>query len=63
MNNIKEEEVYFSSDTGIAVTKTSIYTDLNKTKNFIEQWIKSVESAVQKSNRTMSDIEKSLPKD
>ena len=63
MNSIKEEEVYFSNDTGIAVTKTSMYIDINKTKNFMEKWIKSVESAVQKINRTMSDIEKSLPKD
>ena len=66
MNNIKEDlkkkEVGSSSETGIVVTKTSMHIDLNKTKNFMEKWIKSMESVVQEVNRTMSDIEKSLPK-
>ena len=67
MNNIKEDlkkkEASSSSETGIVVTKTSMHIDLNKTKNFMEKWIKSMESVVQEVNRTMSDIEKSLPKD
>jgi len=67
LNNIKEdlkkEEVDSSSETGIVVTETSMHIDLNKTKNFMEKWIKSMESVVQEINRTMSDIEKSLPKD
>ena len=67
MDNIKEDlkkkEVSSSSETGIVVTKTSMHIDLNKTKNFMEKWIKSMESVVQEVDRTMSDIEKSLPKD
>ena len=66
MNNIKEDlkkkEVGSSSETGIVVTKTSMHIDLNRTKNFIEKWIKSMESVIQEVDRTMSDIEKSLPK-
>ena len=66
MDNIKEDlkkkEVSSSSETGIVVTKTSMHIDLNRTKNFIEKWIKSMESVIQEVDRTMSDIEKSLPK-
>jgi len=61
--NLKKKEASSSSETGIVVTKTSMHIDLNKTKNFMEKWIKSMESVVQEVDRTMSDIEKSLPKD
>ncbi len=61
--SLRNERVESSDETGITITETTMHIDLNKTKNFMEKWVKSMESVVEELNRTMSDIEKSFPND
>lgn len=59
--SLKKEKVESPDETGISITETTIHIDLNKTKNFMKKWIKSMETVVKEIDETMSDIEKSLP--
>jgi len=59
--NLRKEQIKSPDETGIVITDTTLKIDLNKTKNFMEKWIHSMESVAREINNTMQEIEQSLP--
>jgi len=59
--SLRKDQIESKSDTGITITKTTMHIDLNKTKSFMEQWIKSMRGVVNEIDKTMEEIEQSLP--
>ncbi len=60
-NSLRKEKISSPNETGIIVNDTSIQIDLNKTEHFMEKWMRSMESVVNELNKTMGEIERSLP--
>lgn len=58
---LKREKINSLDETGIIITDTKMQIDLNKTKNFMEKWMRSMESVVNELNKTMREIKRGLP--
>ncbi len=58
---LQKEKIQSPDETGIIITDTKMQIDLNKTRNFMEKWMRSMESVVQELNKTMGEIQRSLP--
>jgi len=61
--SLKGEKVESKSETGITITKSTMNIDLNKTKSFVNRWIESMSGAIEEIDKTMGEIEQSLPED
>jgi len=59
--SLQKEKIQSPDETGIIITDTKMQIDLNKTRNFMEKWMRSMESVVQELNKTMGEIQRSLP--
>jgi len=58
---LQKEKIDSPDETGIIITDTKMQIDLNKTRNFMEKWIRSIESVVNELNKTMGEIKRGLP--
>ena len=61
-NSLRKEKISSVDEAGIIINDTSMQIDLNKTKHFMEKWMHSMESVVNELNKTMGEIERSLPR-
>jgi len=60
-DTLQKERISSPNKTGISINGTNIQIDLNQTKNFMEKWVRSMESVANELNRTMGEIKRSLP--
>jgi len=59
--SLRREKISSPDETGIIINDTTMQIDLNKTKHFMEKWMRSMESVVNELNKTMGEIKRSLP--
>jgi len=60
-DSLRKEKISSPDETGIIINDTTMQIDLNKTKHFMEKWMRSMESVVNELNKTMGEIKRSLP--
>jgi len=60
-HDLRKEQISSPNETGIIITDTTLQIDLNKTRNFMEKWIRSMESVAEEVDDTLREIEQSLP--
>jgi len=59
---LRKEKIDSLDETGIIITDTKMRVDLNKTRNFMEKWIRSMESVMKELNKTIGEIKRGLPR-
>ncbi len=60
--DLRKNQIKTPNETGVIITDDKMEIDLNKSRNFMKKWMKSMEGVAKELDRTMRDIEKSLPK-
>jgi len=60
--SLRREKISSPDETGIIISDTTLQVDLNKTRHFMEKWMRSMESVVNELNKTMGEIKRSLPR-